>query len=311
MVYTYPVVNGAGQDVSTDDVHHFLKSPTLVARRIAELSRQRFISDFLLQGRYNAEGGGISYLLDDGLYSNDEPEGVQAGSEYPLTTASEGTPEQESTEKEGQDSEVYDESIARLKMDPVNRTLTKMVNRMVRRVDGKNLAKIASEATRSEAATSAWTTAEAIVEDIVGKAGEFDVNDVGLDANAVVLKPTQFAKVAAYFIKADMAANGIVNSVTTGAIPNVLGLTWVTSKHVPFTDPFLIDAAALGGIGLEDLRSPGYTRVAGTLGIESKVQRLVGSDDRDGYRLRVRRVGLAAIIEPNAILRITDTEDGA
>ena len=307
MAYTYPFVNGAGQDVTTADVHHFLKTPTLVARRLAELARQRFISDFLLQGRYDATGGGISYLIDDGLYSNDEPEVVQAGAGYPLTTAGDGTPETASTEKDGQDSEVYDETIARLKMDPVNRVLNKMINRMIKRVDGKNLAVIASEVTRTAAAASAWSTGEAIVEDIIAKDAVFDVADVGLDANVVVLTPAQFAKVAAYFVKADMTANGITDTLISGAIPDVLGKTWTTSKHVPFTDPLLLDATALGGIGLEDLGSPGYTRVSGTLGIESKVQRLVGADDRDGYRLRVRRVGVAAVVEPRAGLRITGT----
>ena len=142
---------------------------------------------------------------------------------------------------------------------------------------------------------------------LIAKDAVFDVADVGLDANVVVLTPAQFAKVAAYFVKADMTANGITDALISGAIPNVLGKTWTTSKHVPFTDPLLLDASALGGIGLEDLGSPGYTRVSGTLGIESKVQRLVGADDRDGYRLRVRRVGVAAVVEPRAGLRITGT----
>lgn len=34
-MFTYPFVNGAGLDVTVDDVHRFLKSPQLVARRAA------------------------------------------------------------------------------------------------------------------------------------------------------------------------------------------------------------------------------------------------------------------------------------
>lgn len=305
-MYTYPFVEGAGLDITPADVHSFLKTPSLVARRVAELVRGRFISDFLLRGRYNVEGGAIRYLVDDGVYAKDDPEAIQAGAEYPLTTADEGSPQVAESEKEGRDSEVYDESIKRLLMNPVDRSLTKMVNSMIRHVDAKNLAHIASEVTATYSAGGTWTSPEQIIEDVLLADADFDDDDLGLNASVVVLTPTQFAKVASHFIKADLAANGL-DAVASGVIPNVLGRTWVTSKYVPFSDPFLLDPDALGGIGVEDLQSPDYVTADGTLGIEVKTQRLVGSDDRDGYRLRVRRVGMAAIIEPRAGVRITGT----
>lgn len=307
MVYSYPFVNGAGQDVTVDAVHYFLKTPSLVAKRVATLAQQRFISDFLLQGRYNAEGGGISYLVDDGLFSDATAEVIAPGAEYPLTTASEGTPQSAPTEKDGQDSEIYDESIAHMLLDPVNRALAKMVNRMIKRVDAKNLSVISSLVTQTSAAGAAWTSADQIIEDVLGADAKLDALDLGLSGDVVALKPSQFAKVAAKFVKADMVANGLSSVLATGVVPDVLGKTWVTSNAVPFTDPLLLDATQLGGIGTEDLRSPGYMKVTGALGIETKVQRLVGSDDRDGYRVRVRRVGVAAVVEPRAGIRITGT----
>ncbi|MGF1957725.1 hypothetical protein ACQUFE_17830, partial [Enterococcus casseliflavus] len=89
-------------------------------------------------------GGAISYLIDDGLYADREPEEIAAGGEYPLTPATEGTPSSAPSEKDGQDSEVTDEAIKRLLMDPVERALRKLINSMVRRVDRKNLAVIGS-----------------------------------------------------------------------------------------------------------------------------------------------------------------------
>lgn len=304
-MYTYPYVNGAGQDLTADDVHHFLKSPALIAKRVATLANQAFLSDYLLRGRYNADGGGISYLVDDELYSNDDPEAIAPGGSYPLTTAGEGVPEKALTEKDGQDTEVTDEAIARLLMDPVSRALLKLVNRMIKRVDGKNLAVISSEVTATHSG-AAWTSAEAIIEDVLTASAKIDELDLGLSGNVVVLKPLQFAKVAAKFIKADMIAGGLTNSVASGVIPNVLGKTWATSNHVPFSDPFVLDADQLGGIGVEDIKSPGYSKVSGTLGIETKVWRPT-DDDKDQYRIRVRRVGVAAVIEPRAGIRITGT----
>ena len=305
MVYTYPYVNGAGEDLTATDVHAFLKNRQLVARRIADLAKQRFISDFLLAGRYNAEGGGIRYLVDDGLYTADEPEVIAPGADYPLTTAGEGTPEEASTETDGQDSEVTDEAIARLLMDPVERTLKKQVNRMVARVDGKNLAVIGSEVTDTYTG-AAWTSAAAIMDNVLSAAAGRDALDMGISPDTVVLRPTQFAKIAGIFLTADLVANGISEYVKNGVIPDVLGLDWVTSNHVPFTDPLLIDREQLGGIGLEDLKSPGYTKVSGTLGIETKTWRPTDSD-RDLWRIRTRRVGVAAVVEPRAGVRITGT----
>ena len=61
MAYTYPFVIGAGKDITAADVHAFLKSPTQVARRLADLAAQRFVADFLLKGRYSAEGGAVTW----------------------------------------------------------------------------------------------------------------------------------------------------------------------------------------------------------------------------------------------------------
>ena len=301
-MYTYPFVNGAGQDLTANDVHHFLKTPALVAKRVNELARGRFIADFLLRGRYDATGGGVSFLVDDGIESNDDPETIAPGGEYPLTAASEGTPETVPSEKEGQDTKVTDEAISRLLMDPVNRSLTKMVNRTIRRVDSKAMAVIASKVTSTHTASAPWTTGEIIVLDILSADAKIEGLDLGFDANTVVLKPLQYAKVASYFIKTDMIARGLSDVVASGVIPGVLGKTWVTSNNVAGSDPLLVDADQLGGIGVENVQSPGYTRTGDVLGLEVKIIR---DDERDAYRPRVRRVGLAAVVEPRAGLRIT------
>lgn len=304
MAYTYPFVIGAGKDITAADVHAFLKSPTQVARRVADLAAQRFVADFLLKGRYSAEGGAVTWSVDDSLYSDDDPETIAPGAEYPLTTAGEGAPETARTEKDGQDTEITDEAIKRMLLDPVNRALLKMVNRTVRRVDAKALGIIGSEVTATHAAGAAWTDGEAIVVDVLTADAKMDALDLGLAADAVLLKPLQFAKVAGFFMKADMLAGGITGAVASGVIPNVMGKTWVTSNNVPFNDPLLVDSEQLGGIATENLGSPGYTAVPGTVGLETKVMRI---DDRDAYRPRVRRVGVAAVIEPRAGIRITGT----
>lgn len=306
MVYSYPFVDGAGLDgLTKEDVHAFLKSPSLVARRVAELARDRFIADFLLKGRYSADGGGVTFEVDGAIMSEEDPETIQAGAEYPLTTVKGGKPQTVPSEKEGQDNEVYDETIARMLLDPVERALRGMVNRMIKRTDAKALATLASEVTATEAAAATWTTPEAVIESVLLADAKLGDHDIGLTGDVVVLPPKLFAKVSALFLKADLLANGADGAMASGMIGNVLGKAWVTSNEATFTDPMLVDSNAIGGIGIEDIGSPGYVTADGTLGIQTKVQRLAGADDRDGYRLRVRRVGVAAIVEPRAGVRIT------
>ena len=303
-MYTYPYINGAGQDVAAGDVHAFLKRPSLVAQRVAELVRGRFIADFLLRGRYDATGGGVAFLVDDSVYSDDDAEIIAPGAEYPLTTVTAGEPSFAPSEKEGQDTLITDEAISRLLMDPVNRSLQRMVNRMVKRVDSKAMAVIGSQVTQTVAAGAAWTTGEQIIEDILVADATLDALDLGVEADVVVLTPLQFAKVAAHFIKVDMVANGLGDVISSGVIPSVLGKSWVTSSNVVGSDPLLVDSNLLGGIGSERLASPGYTRVPDALGIETKIIR---DEERDQYRPRVRRVGTAVVVEPRAGIAITGT----
>lgn len=90
------------------------------------------------------------------------------------------------------------------------------------------------------------------------------------------------------------------NPLVTGEWPQVLGLTWVTSPNVPFTDPFVVDRPKLGGMADEDIVSPEFTKVVGN--VELAAERLQG---RDGYEVRARRVNVPVVTRPSAGVRIT------
>ncbi|NIB22869.1 hypothetical protein HBA56_04250 [Pseudoteredinibacter isoporae] len=115
------------------------------------------------------------------------------------------------------------------------------------------------------------------------------------------MKPTQFAKVAASLIKSDLVPRESGNFVLSGVIPDYLGLTWVTSQHVPFSDPILVDRDQLGGMADEKITSPGYV---GYDGLEVKSIR---KDERDMYTVQARRITVPVVLEPNAGIRITGT----
>jgi hypothetical protein len=68
MPYTYPP---AAPSISGDNVtiSRFLNNPTLVARRLRTLLEQRYIADTLLSGRFNVEGGAVTYETGESIFS--------------------------------------------------------------------------------------------------------------------------------------------------------------------------------------------------------------------------------------------------
>lgn len=318
-MYTYPTLSPTPTGTPAE-VHAFLKSPTLVARRLRTLLDQKFISDFLLRQRLLAEGGAIMYETGETIYAADAPEAVNPGAEYPLTVMTAGELAAAKVVKWGLDTEIYDETIKRLRMATVERTLLKLANSVVRHVDTVALAAIASKVTRTFDATGggnpgAWTSAEAIIGGVLQAKAVTEELLEGFDLGVVVLKPTQFAKVQTQLLTSGLLPQESGNQILsgTGAF-GYLGLTWTTSTFVPVADPMLIDAEQLGGMADEDIQSPGYTKIGNTagnggglVGLETKVNRLNGSDDRDGYRPRARRVTTPVVLEPSAGVRITNT----
>lgn len=314
MSYTYPAPPAVvGTDLTSIEIHYLLKTPTLIRKRLADILAQKFIADFLLAGRFQAIGGAILYETGEEIFPADSPEAIAAGGEYPVTVLTSGELAAAKTVKWGQDTPVYDEAIARLGIDAVNRALRKLANGNIKHVDSVALAVIASKVTQTISVTStgtnhvdtgAWATDEAIIEGAIAVKAKADELNVGLSFNydTVVLKPTQFAKVAGKLLVGGLLPRENGNAILSGSLPfSALGLTWVTSPFVPFVDPLLVDRAQLGGMADENIGSPGYASLDG---LETKSIR---DEKKDGYLLRARRVTVPVVLEPKAAIIVDDT----
>lgn len=303
--YTYPVARPEGS-LTTEEIHLLLSRPGVIAKRVRSLLDQRFIADFLLTGRFEARGGGIFYETGEEIFAADDPEAVAPGGEYPKTVLSRGELAAAKTTKWGLDTEITDEAIARLGQNTVDRALTRLANSIVRHVDSVALAVIASKVT-STFASSSWSNVDAIIASLLSaKAQRADTGE-GIDLDTVVLSGEDYATIMGRFLNAGVLPREAGNPIVSGSLPQqILGFTWVTSPHVPSTDPILLDREQLGGMADEDLGSPGYASAAG-VGVETKSWRLQGDSDRDGYGLRARRVTVPVVLESLAGVRITGT----
>ena len=304
MPFTYPAPPPSitGDNVT---IHRLLQNPALIARRLRTLAEQRFISDALLTGRFEAVGGAIQFEQGgESLYTDRSPEIVRPGMEYPLAGLPLGPTQIAAVEKWGQDVPVTDEAIKRLNRNPVDRAFLKLINQMVKTVDGVALAVVASSVTASVAAAASWATATAkqIFLDVAkAKADIIDLNE-GFEPDTVVLPTLAWTYAMATFGDAGYLPREDGNApVLTGEFPVIDGMRWLPTPNLPVANAALVvDSTQLGGMADENLGGPGY---AGAMqGVETKSIR---DDDNDQYKLRARRVTVPVVLEPGAAKKIT------
>ncbi|AWB87846.1 hypothetical protein C3E77_01870 [Mycetocola zhujimingii] len=288
----------------TEQIHLLLARPDLIGKRLATLMDNKFVADFLLQGRFEARGGTILYETGEEIFAADAPESISPGGEYPRTVLTRGEVSAARTTKWGIQTEITDEAIARQGMDPVERALGRLANTVVKHVDSVAMAVIASKVSSEVAGTGPWTSVQRIVTSLIGARTQKEDLDLGISLDTVALSPLDYANVMGLFLNAGVLPRENNNPMLSGELPpNLLGWTWVPSQHVPGGDPWVFDRTLLGGMADEDLRSPGYTK-AGRFGVEVKVERI---SSRDAYEPRARRVTVPVVLEPLAGARLTGT----
>ncbi len=305
MPYIYPP---AAPTLSGDleSISRFLASPTLIARRLRTLAEQRYIADSLLSNRYQVAGGAVLYETGESIFTADNPRAVAPGAEYPMTSAPTGAASIAKTVKWGQDTEVTDESVARQLMQPVTRALLKLVNQNVRFIDTIALAAIASAVTATAATVGSWSTstAQQKLTDVATAKAQICALNQGYSPDTVVLDDLTWAYAYASFVSGGFLPRETDgnNPLITGSFPVIDGMRWLSSPNLPTTGTVMVlDSTMLGGMADENLGGPGYA-AAGGLGVQAKTIR---DDDKDAWKLRMRRVTVPIVVEPAAARKIT------
>ena len=299
MPFTYPAPTPT---ISGDylTIHRLLQSPDLIQRRLRTIAEQRFISDALLTGRFTAVGGAIQWEQTESIYTDRTPEVVRPGMEYPMAGLGIGATQIAEVQKWGQDVPIWDETIKRLNRNPVDRAFLKLVNQMVKTVDGVAIAAIVSAVTNTSAAAASWATATAkqIFLDVAkAKAAIIDQND-GFDPDTVVVSTTAWTYAMATFADAGYLPREDASApVFTGNFPTIDGMKWLATPNIATAGTALVcDSTQLGGMADEDLGGPGYVN-AGGVGVQVKTMR---EDENDLWRVRARRVTVPVVQEPAA-----------
>jgi hypothetical protein len=287
-------------------INRFLQNPTLVQRRLRTIADQRFVSPVLLTGSIEATGGAVSYEISESIYTDRNPTPTAPGGEYELALATGGTAALANVTKYGQDVPIVDEAIGRMRMQAVNRALTKSVNRTVSYVDTLSLAAIAAAVTQTQAAAAAWNNAAAdpFLDVMLADAVVQDLAE-GYDTDTLVLTVTLYARLVANQKVIAGLRRESSNTVTESG--EVLVIAGKTLRPVPASrmpagvSVMLLDSTQLGALAYEDIPSPEYQGAADE--IQSYIRR--DPNRRDRWLLGTRRPVVPIVQEPNCAIKVT------
>ncbi|MGD9607396.1 MAG: hypothetical protein AB7V10_07940 [Leucobacter sp.] len=299
---TYPFTPSQLNNATAEELLAFIKSPTMVARRLGEiLEAQQFLGYFLLQGRYKVQGGAIAVPANEKIRTDRAAEIVAPGAEYKLTPLSAEEYEIYTSMKEGIATEVTDEEIGRSLRQPIDDAFLFLQTELVFSANETALGVIQSSVTQTVAAGANWTNGKQILKDALRVKAAARRLKLGYSIDTVVLPSEQYAEVVPELL--DVLPKDD-DTAKTGEFPTISGLTWVSDDGDDLSDPLFVDRRRLGGIAREDIPSPEYRPVGDDTGVEiASIREPKG----DKTRLQARNAHVPVVTNPLAGFVVTGT----
>jgi hypothetical protein len=299
---TYPFTPSELTAASAVDLLAFIKSPTLVARRLGEiLNAQQFIGNYLLQGRYTIQGGAIAVPANEKIRTDRKAETVAPGAEYKLTPLSAEEYELYVSMKQGIATEVTDEEVGRSLRQPIDDAFLFLQTELVFDANEIALGVIQSSVTQTVEAGAAWTTGKQMLKDALRVQAATRRMKLGYSIDTVVMNGEAYAEVLPELL--DILPDNDTTALT-GAFPTISGITWIPSDDDQFANPMFLDRRRLGGIAREKIPSPEYRDVGGDTGVQVATIR---EPKGDKTRLQARNPHVPVVTNPLAGYVVTGT----
>ncbi len=278
-------------------VEAFLRTPTRVQRAVVDLTRQRFIADFIYTGG-DAAGGAVVYdrVLAGDLFTTRDVQPIEPGSEFPIVDTGETVPLVAAVTKWGGASIITYEAVRRDQRDVLARQLTKLRNTVIRKVDTVAVAALNADPSVPVApGAAAWnnTTTGDPISDLEAARSAIDDADLGYMADTVLVNPLQRLRLMARKdIRDSLPRESTAgNPVLAGgaALNGLLGFRWLVSNRVPAGSAYVLARGVLGSIRDE---LPLYSRT-------------VDQPDQERWLIMAARVTVPVITDPLAAFRLT------
>jgi hypothetical protein len=255
------------QDGPRITVNDLIKSPTVVPRRIIDITANKFVADKILRNGGSAPSGVVKYSESTPLFSNSPSEIVQEFGQIPVSTNDVGALFVTQTQKRGLGVRISREMADRNDIDAVNLQITQVSNTMIRDWDGLfmavALAKCASSG-HTSAATAAWDNVSAATRKDIATAkyqiatsvaANQAANFLGFNADTLVLNLADILKMEGNddTWKAWIGGNiADQNPMVTGDTPlRLFGLNVLPTFNIPAGTALVCESKTLGFISDE------------------------------------------------------------
>lgn len=288
----------------TLSISRFLQNPAQIQRRLRTFRELRFISDQLLTQRFRSQGGAVLYEQSESQLTNRDVEQVAPGSAYPYADTGTSTAAIAAIQKWGQKVLLTEEEILRnvYAGAAVDRKLRKVVNTIIKQVDGVTMSAISSAVTQTSGVVQAWNgAAPQFLRDILLAKAVVVGQNQGYMPDTLAINDAQYA----YMMSDEKVTNARQretrdNPIYSGEVEVVAGLVIVVSPSI--TTPIVLDSTQLGGMADETDAMPGYA--VSDLAVQVKS---IANEDSDSWDLQGRRKTVPVVQEPGAAVEITGT----
>lgn len=312
---TYPPRPGTIDSDGVRTISEFLKDPTMIVRRMRDITDKTFVADRIFRGRASTASGTISYGQSESAFAPGVPEVISPGGEYPTTVINMVARIWESIKKVGLGTEITLESVEELRWDPVDRAIRKLRNRQIQAFDLKAMAKIvAAYPLIPTLAGSDWGTATdaAPVRHFLQAVANIRDLQEGYDPDTVLLDHNKFVewagneKVLALLARYTGGDAEFTEGGTGIYLPgaNLTILSQPTGTAV--TDPLVFDSTQFGSIVRKesDPTDDDGVQIFSTYYDATKVS---PAGQSEVWRLSTKREREPIVQEPQAAVRITGT----
>lgn len=274
-------------------VERFVKSPSQVFRVLSDLTKERFVADFIFSSG-DAQGGAVLYdeVTENDLYASDDPREIAPGDEFPLVQDSQGDPKVAAVTKRGSAFPLTYEAVRRDQRDTLNRGLIKLRNSSVKKHDTVTMAKLHAANTRSGNAAAEWDDPAAdVFSDLFTGVNAVEESDLGYQIDTAIVNP---AHVLALLKRKDVRdalpkENTAINPITSGKLTGLCGIpNWIVTNRQLRSTVTLLTRGVAGSIRDE---VPFYSRT-------------VDEETRERYLIMAGRVSVPIVTDPLAVYEL-------
>lgn len=305
-----PPVNSAinahfSNNQTTHTVSDFLKDPTMIKEALAVVAQRNFITESLFTQGFSAEGGAVAYHESVNQYTEEgnvdnEDFAIAEGAEFHQVYQADVGPQVQRVRKYGIEGWVTFEDERRNNLGVIPRLTTRMMNTMVKHLDTVTLNMLMSnDKIRQKTSAGDWNTPTyagvydeilqtvQMINDEQAAGGQYQADTIVMSYNTYA-NLIRNVSLRDLYISADQSPNPYF----TGTMGSIANLTVMWSPYMVDSHVFILDKGEIGGVADEE---------------PLQMKPIEKDESRERYFLRAKRLTVAFLTDPGAIVRVDIT----